>query len=430
MAEILIFSLNYAPEATGFAPHTTALAEHLVKMGHQVTVVTGFPFAPRWARFARYRGELMRQETINAVHLVRVTHFIPRRPGSAVQRMLMEGSFAAAAGVRMLLSRLFGRRRYDLVVYVGAQPAIAWLTRIVATMIRVPYIVKITDLAAQAAVDVGIVGGGLANVLNRIEFAAYRRARAAIVLCDAFKRALRSQGFADDAVHVIRDSIDLQAIRPGADGASFRQRHGIGPDEFVILYSGSLGLKQNLFDVVDAAMLLAGDAPDMRWVLVGEGENRDALAARIASAAAGQRVLLLPLQPEGELSAMFGAADVLLLSQLRSVKDTVIPSKLLMYMAAGRPIVAAVNQDSQAAVILRDALGGVIVEPEDPRALAAAVADLRTRAAELPAMGRRNRRYAERHFDRNAIVIAQQRVIELVMDREAGRRSRAVEALK
>jgi glycosyltransferase involved in cell wall biosynthesis len=202
VAEILIFSLNYAPEATGFAPHTTALAEHLVKMGHQVTVVTGFPFAPRWARFARYRGELMRQETINAVHLVRVTHFIPRRPGSAVQRMLMEGSFAAAAGVRMLLSRLFGRRRYDLVVYVGAQPAIAWLTRIVATMIRVPYIVKITDLAAQAAVDVGIVGGGLANVLNRIEFAAYRRARAAIVLCDAFKRALRSQGFADDAVHV------------------------------------------------------------------------------------------------------------------------------------------------------------------------------------------------------------------------------------
>ena len=431
MGRLLILSLNYSPEATGFAPHTTALAEHLAAAGHDVTVVTGFPFAPRWARLPEDRGALVRQETVNGVRLVRVTHFIPRTPGSAVQRILMEGSFAAAAGVWLSASPFSTERRYDLIMYVGAQPAIALLARMVAAIQKAPYVVKITDLAAQAAIDVGIVGGGwAANVLKRIEFAAYRRARAAIVLCDAFKTALCSAGFSPDAVHVIRDSVDLQAIRPGAGDGSFRRRHGIGPDEFVVLYSGSLGLKQSLFDVVDAAMLLADSCPDVRWVLVGEGENREALAKRIASAAAGRRVLLLPLQPEPELSAMFAAADLLLLSQLRSVKDTVIPSKLLMYMAAGRPILAAVNPESQAAVIIRDALGGVIVPAEDPAALAAAVADLRTRRDELATMASRNRAYAERHFDRNTIVVAQQRVIERVIDREADRQSRAVAAVK
>jgi colanic acid biosynthesis glycosyl transferase WcaI len=428
---VLLLSLNYSPEATGFAPHTTALAEHLTRTGHEVTVVTGFPFAPQWARFAPYRGELVREETVNGVHLVRLTHFIPRRPGSALQRLLMEGSFAIAAGVFLSLPRFSLRTRYDVIVYVGAQPALAWLARIIAAVRRAPYVVKVTDLAAQAAVDVGIVGGGqLANVLKRIEFGAYRRARAAIVLCDAFKTALCDQGFPAEDVHVIRDSVDLEAIRPGGDGATFRQRHGIEPDEFVVLYAGSLGLKQGLFDVADAALLLAEDHPRVRWVLVGEGENRKALGQRIESVDMKGRVLLLPLQPEAEMNGMFAAADVLLLSQLRSVKDTVIPSKLLVYMAAGRPILAAVNPESQAAVIIRHALGGVIVAPEDPRALAGAVAGFRTRTSDLENMATRNREYAERHFDRNAIVVAQQRVLERVFDSEGRRRRSAAAAAK
>ena len=420
MSRVLILSLNYAPEPTGFAPHTTALAEHLVTAGYDVTVVTGFPFAPRWARWPAYRGEIVRDEIMNGVHVVRTTHFIPRKPGHVFQRILMEGSFAAAAGLQLLIRHLRPGRRYDLVIYVGAQPAIAWLARIAAAVSRVPYVVKITDLAARAALDVGIVGTSWqARILERIEIGAYRGARAAIVLCDAFKTALVDDGFPIEAIHVIRDSVDLKAIRTDGDGKVFRERNGIRREEFVVLYSGSLGLKQGLFDVVDAAELLATESPDVRWVVVGEGEMRDALAKRVASAEIGHRVILLPLQREAELGEMFAAADMLLLSQLRSVKDTVIPSKLLMYMAAGRPILAAVNPSSQAAMIVRDSGGGFIVAPEDSRALADGVSDVKSRPSDRDLMARRGRAYAEQHFDRDAIVIAQQKVIEDVLSDQA-----------
>jgi len=266
-------------------------------------------------------------------------------------------------------------------------------------------------------VDVGIVSNSSgASILKRLEFAAYRKAAAAIVLCEAFRTALRDDGFPVEAVHVIRDSVDLQAIRPGSNGTSFRQRCGIGAREFVVLYSGSLGLKQGLSDVLDAAKLVAPLATDVRWVLVGEGETRSVLASRIQTENLGSRVLLLPLQPEADVSAMLAASDILLLNQRRTVKDTVIPSKLLMYMAAGRPVLAAVNVDSQGASLLREAGGGVVVAPEDPQALATAVIEARTRPEQLEAQGRRNRRYAEQHFEREAILMAQQRVIERVLE--------------
>ena len=426
MARLLVLSLNYSPEPTGFAPHTTALAEHLVAEGHTVTVVTGFPFAPRWARWSSYRREFLRRETVNGVRLVRISHFIPRRPGSAIQRILMEGSFALI-GFLVLTPSLVSGRRFDLVLYVGAQPAIAWLARIVAAVQRVPYMVKITDLAAQASIDVGITRAGRpSRALEYFEYQAYRRARAAIVLCDAFKAALVANGFPVSAVHLIRDSVDLNVIHPGADGSAFRRRHGIGDREFIVLYSGSLGLKQGLFDVVDAAQLTVAACPEVRWVLVGEGETRVALARRVQSSGIEDRVIMLPLQPEAELAGMFAAADLLLLSQLRSVKDTVIPSKLLMYMAAGRAILAAVNPESQAAAIVRDAQGGIIVPAEDPQAMAEAVCAAQASRSALETMAKRNRVYAEEHFDRAAIVSAQQRVIEQIFGENPDTRWRQV----
>ena len=102
---------------------------------------------------------------------------------------------------------------------------------------------------------------------------------------------------------------------------------------------------------------------------------------------------------------MFAAADVLLLNQVASVKDTVIPSKLLTYMAAGRPVLAAVNPTSQGAEILQEADGGILVTPDDPMALAAAVQALpAASSATLEAMSLRHRKLADKHFDQRAVL--------------------------
>lgn len=403
---LLVLSINYAPEPTGFAPHTAALCEYLASQGHAVTVLTGFPFAPSWARWPEYRKKLIGHEDLNNVKVWRLTHFIPRRPGQFLQRLCMEGSFCLLAAW-VLLSQV--RSHSDVVFYVGAQPGIAILARLLAGLRRVPYVVAINDLAAQAAADVGIVKAGwLRQVLEAFEYAAYRRASGAIVLCSSFREALIAHGYPADRIRIIRSPVDLQLIRPMSPGSYFRAAARLSTDDFVVLYSGSMGLKQGLTNVVEAARLLKGTCTGVKWVLVGDGELKPALQKLVAKYDLAEQVRLLPLQPEAQMSAMFSSADVLLLNQLSSVKDTVIPSKLLTYMAAGRAVLAAVNLTSQAAAIIREAQGGMLVKPEDPAALAEAARQLRSDPAALGIMGRRNRQYAEENFDQRQIVAAQE----------------------
>src|ERR1700682_5781829 len=147
---VLILSINYSPEPTGFARHVALLAEHCAARGDRVTVVTGFPFAPQWKRRPEDRCRFWTTERGGGIEVIRLTHFVPRRPGAMAERLLMEASFCLVAALRLVLRA----RRPDVVVYVGAQPAIAMLARWVSTICRVPYIVAINDLAAQAAADV------------------------------------------------------------------------------------------------------------------------------------------------------------------------------------------------------------------------------------------------------------------------------------
>ena len=407
MARLFIISINYSPEPTGFAPHAAALAAHLAGRGHDVSVFTGFPFAPVWHRRAEDRGQLYRVERKEGVTVYRLTHFIPRRPSSAVQRILMEGTFSLSALPAAIAAAIRGGRP-DALLYIGAQPALAMFTRIVATLFARPYFVNVNDLAARAALDVGIVAGPLYRLLDTFEFSAYRGAAGASVLCRAFETALLEHGYPGERIRLIRSPIDIEQIRPVASDGSFRRSYGIPADACVILHAGSMGKKQGLMNVVDAAAINADTRLGRRrWVFVGDGEDKAALVEAVRQRGLEEQVRFVPFQREDQLAAMFAAADVLLLNQLRTVKDTVIPSKLLTYMSAGRPVLAAVNASSQGAEILLEADGGRLVVPEDPQALAAAAEWFMGLSPEqLRAFGTRNRAYAEAHFDQRKILAA------------------------
>lgn len=405
---LLVLSINYAPEPTGFAPHVTDLCEYLASQKHGVTVLTGFPFAPYWKRYDSdsYSGKFFTVETVNGVKLVRFTHFIPRKPSSTLQRTFMEGTFCLLAG--LILIKL-ARSQWDVVLYVGAQPSLAMLARIIGNMKKIPYVVAINDLAAQAADDTGIVKAVLLKrILAKFEYSAYRRASGAMVLCESFRDALCKNGYSAEKIRMIRSPINIDNIQPTKDKHAFRQRFGIADDSFVVLWAGSMGIKQGLSNVVEACKLLQGRDISVHWVLVGDGEARLSLEAEVKKHRLESYVHLLPFQPENHLSDMFNAADVLLLNQLSKVKNTVIPSKLLTYMAAGLPVLAAINAESQGAGLLREAGGGVIVEPENPVALIEGIEELISDKTLREEMGERNRKYAVEHFDRKKVLQAQE----------------------
>ena len=397
---LLVIGINYAPEQTSVAPFTTGLCEHLVKQGHHVSVITAFPYYPQWRIQDRYRGLVYKHEIINGVNVRRVIHFVPSKPRNLVQRLIHDISFSFNAFLAIPLIGAFDG------IYCSCPPPFVPTIAFLASRMRgVPYAIKLTDLASEAATSLRIMQnkGKLAKLARKIEMFNYKHATGISVLCPAFKENLIRNGVPEKKISIVPDWADTKAIHPLPCENGFRRRTGISKDRYVALHIGNMGLKQGLDTVVEAAKISEASSNGILWLLVGDGEER----RRLEQLAAGYNLLtlrFLPLQPSGAFLEVLASADVLILSQRANITDTVIPSKLLTYMAAGRPIIASVNSVSETARRIREAECGLIVEPENPLALVEAIQDLRGASAKAKCLGANGRSYVEQYFSKEAIL--------------------------
>ena len=396
---ILVIGINYAPERTSVAPFTTGLCEHLAGQGNQVTVVTAFPYYPEWRVWDGYRGSLYRKEIINGVEVRRVAHFVPGKPSSLVQRLVYDLTFTLAAFIAALFTG-----KCDLIYCSCPPPTVAFAAYLLSIVKkRAPFVMKVTDLASDAALSTGIMKNKAGIRLARaFESFTYGKSLAVVCLCQGFIHRLRERGVPAEKLQLIPDWGDTQEIRPQARDASFRQAHDISSSAFLVLHTGNMGKKQDLANVVHAAQLSQSD-PGLVWLLVGQGEERAVLEREIRQHHL-TNIRLLPLQPVDTLSRMYAAADALLVNQRKAVEDAVIPSKLLTYMAAGRAVLAAVSECSETARQVSRANCGVVLPAEDPRALVDAACALRFAPAFSQRLGKNGRAYAEANFTKSSVL--------------------------
>lgn len=398
---VVVIGINYPPEVAGIAPQTAALCRHLAARGNDVYMLTAKPHYPAWRTFADFRQPGSRRQTLDGVQVVRVPSYIPAHPGSLIRRLLYDGSFALIAGVTAL--RL---PRADVYLYVGAQPAVALVTAMVARLRGRPWVAKVADLAVNAGAAVGMIRNrALVRLLRTIEYAIYKRADAVLVLAEGFAEELLRHGFSAQLLHVVRDSEDLAGLAPTTNRRETRQRHGLEPDQPLVTHIGSMGRKQGLPVAVQAAN---EDQTGACWLFVGDGPERPALER----AAPAGRVQFLPFLSRPQLADLLAASDLALLTQRRNLIESVIPSKLITYMAAGLPVVASAHDDSEAARLIRRADCGVVVEPEAPEALRDAVAEMLADPERRRTLGAAGRSFAERQFDRSMVVARQAAILE------------------
>ena len=398
---VVVIGINYPPEVAGIAPQTAALCRHLAARGDDVHMVTARPHYPAWRVFPEYRQSGFLRQTLDGVRVVRVPSYIPAHPGSLIARLVYDGSFALIAGLTALLLP-----RADVYLYVGAQPAAAAATALVARVRRGPWVAKVADLAVNAGAAVGIIRQPvLVRLLRAVEYTAYRCADAAVVLTESFAEELTRHGLCGGKLHVVPDSEDLESFRPTRTRAETRRRHGLDPDQPLITHIGGIGRKQGLQVAARAA---SDDQTDACWLLVGDGPERPAIER---SAPAG-RMRFLPFLPRPDLADILAASDVALLTQRRRVIESVIPSKLITYMAAGLPVVAAVHGKSEAARLTRRAKCGLVVEPEAPSLIRDAIAGLLADPDRRRQLGAAGRAFAESEFDRSSVVDKQVSILE------------------
>jgi len=394
---VLILGLNYLPETTSIGPYTADLAEYLRHSGHDVRVVTAFPTAPYWRVWDGYTNRLFMRDVINDVPVLRTCLYVPKNPKNILKRILFDTSFAISALVGGFLNS-----PCDIVVVISPPLQLGVVGWLLGKMWKAPVFFHIQDIVPDAGVATGMLKErGAAIVLaRRLERFVYSKASMIGVICDGFKLNLLAKGIPSNKVVILPDYVDLDYMHLHDRNNNFRLEHGIGPNDFVVMYSGSIGLKQGLETLVEAASELR-NYKDILFIILGEGPSLSELRTRAKQINLGN-LRFLPLQPRDGLPQQLAAADVLVITQRREMTAYIFPGKLLYYMAASRPILAAVNQDSETGRFVQRKQVGLVVPPEDPKALAKAILDLRQDRGR--SFGENGRRLAETQFDRRIVL--------------------------
>jgi colanic acid biosynthesis glycosyl transferase WcaI len=408
---ILVLGVNYVPEKTGIGPLTADMCEDLVGRGNEVTMVTAFPHYPEWQVYSGYRGRLFTQEEVGGVQVRRGFVYVPGKP-NPYQRVVYDLTMALSGGLNLL-----GIRRPDAILAISPPLQLALTALVASRFWGTPVLLIIKDIIPDVAISLGMLENPtLIRLARALERFCYRRVDHISVIGRGFVDNLLSKGVPADKLSLIPDWVDVQHIKPMPRLNRFRTKHGIPAEAFVVLYGGSMSIKQGL----ENALLAAGqlqEASQIQLYLVGEGVARQGLV-EMAREQGLPNVKFLPFEPEEVFPDMLAAADVLLINQRADVRGAVLPCKLLNYMAAGRPVVAAVNEDSETATYVRMAACGVVVPPEQPLALAEAIRRLSQSPDLCMELGVNGRRFAEENFARRRVLDRYVRLIErLALDR-------------
>jgi len=400
---ILILSQWFDPEPTFKG---MAFARQLARRGHEVEVLTGFPNYPGGKLYPGYRVRFWQREVMQGIPVLRVPLY-PSHDLSVVSRIANYSSFAVSAAIGSAFVK-----RPD-VVYVYHPPATVGFPAIVARAFhRAPVVYDIEDLWPDTVAATGMMKSrAVLWLLDAWCHLVYCKADRLVVLSPGFKSALIDRGVPESKIEVIYNWCDEAAVGTGVGRAALG-----APGDFTVLFAGTMGLAQGLDAVLDAARICARSVPKARFVFVGGGVDRERLERR-AREMRLTNVIFLARRPIDLMGPTFRGADACLIH----LKDDplfriTIPSKTQTYLAAGRPVVAAVRGD--AADLITRAHAGVLAEPESPTSIAEAVGRLEQMPADQrEALGKAGKAFYDRELSLHVAVKKFEALFEAVVDK-------------
>ncbi|MFO7568530.1 MAG: glycosyltransferase family 4 protein [Smithellaceae bacterium] len=362
-------------------------AKALAARGHDVEVLTGFPNYPGGKIYSGYRLRLYAKEIMQGVLVHRVWLY-PSHDRSALRRILNYCSFALSA---LLIAPWVVRNKPD-VVYVYNLVTLGLSAFILRRLWGCRVVMDIQDLWPESVAGSGMLNKPfLLSRLTRFCNWVYQKADGLAVLSPGFEKILTGRGVPQKNIDVIYNWCDeesLQSVAPG--GALTKDPRLAG--KFTVLFAGTMGVLQGLDTVLATAKLCAERLPDVRFLLVGGGTEKQRLEEKAARMKL-DNVIFLPFRNPGEMGEVFAAADALLVHlKDEPVFRVTIPSKTQAYLYAGKPVIMAVRGD--AACLIEKSQGGVVCAPEDPEALARAIGAL----FQMPAEQRRGMGQKGRDF--------------------------------
>ncbi len=323
--------------------------------------------------------------------------------------------------ISFMVSSFFAGLRVKKVDLIwGTSPPIfqgvtAWM---LARLKGVPFLFEVRDLWPTFAIAVGVLKNPLLIKMSLwLEHFLYRHADQVMVNSPGYVAHVTERGARQ--VELVPNGADPDMFDPLGQGADFRSANHL-ENKFVILYAGAHGMSNDLGVVLDAAKILEDLTVTLevtvKFVLLGDGKEKPALQKQAAAMQLANVLFLPPLPKTGMSDALAGAdAGLAILKPIEEYKTT-YPNKVFDYMAAGKPVILAI--DGVIREVVETAGCGIFAQPGDPAALAHAIQSLAADRARSQQMGLAGRRYLEEHFDRSVLAARLVDIMENMVSRK------------
>jgi glycosyltransferase involved in cell wall biosynthesis len=377
--KVLLVSQYFPPEIGATQSRMQAFAEYLSLRGHDVTVIAEFPNHPLGVFPDEYRGRWVEDDRSNPYRVLRVRV----RASSEKTQMTRLSFYTSFMGMATAVAPRAGRPD---VVLATTPPLFTGLAGwAIARMMRAPLVLDVRDLWPAAATSLNQISPGWpTRAAELIERRLYRVASAVVAVTYPFTQH----------IDTIRGKEPHTTLIPNGTLDQFfedcgRNRLGVPEERYLVTFAGTLGIAQALPSTLDAAAQLSAEAD---FSYVGEGPMKEIVVDQ-ARELGLKNVHFHDQIPLEQITPVLAGSDALLVPLSgHPTFEGFVPSKLIDFMAVGRPVLLAASGES--ARIVEESGSGIVVPPEDPAALAAAVRRLRDDPAAAKAMGERGRAFA------------------------------------
>jgi len=397
--KILVYGINYSPELTGIGKYTGEMVEWMARQGHEVRVITAPPYYPEWQVGKHYSSWRYRREE-GAATVWRCPLYVPKQP-STLKRLIHLGSFALSS-----FFPLMAQRRWKPDRIIGVVPTLFCTPgmRLLGKLSGARTLLHIQDYEVDAMLGLGMAGKGKGGKVARLASAFERSGLHNVDYVSTISRSMmnkaQEKGVAAEKVIFFPNWSEVARFRDvaPADVAALRAQLGLAEAHKIVLYSGNIGEKQGLENVIDAAAALS-DKP-WQFVIVGQGGGKARLE-KMARDRGLQNIQFFPLQSYDALPALLKMADCHLVVQKRGAADAVLPSKLTNILAVGGNAVITAEAHTELGQLCTSLPGiAVCVEPESVPALVAGI----EQALTMPKENTVARDYAERTIEKENVL--------------------------
>jgi len=378
---ILLISHNFSPEPTGIGKYNGEMMDWLAKNGCKCTVITTYPYYPYWKVQPPYKNRWYKKEVIkypqsgNLLTIFRCPSYVPADP-TGKKRIIQDFSFWSSM-LWKVLQLVITRKKYDLIITIAPPFHLAYLGLMLRKFNGGKLLYHIQDLQIEAAQDLNMLSSKkLFDYIFKIEKNILTKADYVSSISEGMISKIKAK--VDKDVLFFPNWVDTTLFFPLPSRHLLKNKWGYQTNDIVCLYSGAIGEKQGLDNILKVAEILL-DVKNVKFIICGSGPYKEKLI-KTANERKLENVQFLPVQEKDVFNEFLNMADLHLILQKAEASDLVMPSKLTTILAVGGICMVTSSKGTSLYNVVNKYDVGYIVEPENEELLAKAIKEVQMNA--------------------------------------------------